>query len=430
MIHALAARIFLGGVVAAFGFLFGRPKAPQPLIDAAELANAGLVQYWQVELPTVKGERFGQLVLVDQNLYCVSDRGAVVVVHAPTGVIRWITELAEPGATIFEPTHRSSDVCLTTRGKVALRQQADGKETALLEIDFVPSAAAVADQQRLYVPGIDGMLRCLRLSDQVLLWRVRTAQPVVADPVLTTSVLYFASRDGVVHACRAQNKAKLWTVDLDTPIVARPGLLGRGLLVAGVNGSLYCLDAVSGKLHWRFRTPGQLRTAPVATKDAIYQYSQDHGLYAVDPATGRQIWQREAGLQFLAQDGSVAFVLNGLGEIVAVDNKTARQIAVVQATDVELAATNPDGPAMFLADRGGRLVCVRPAAHPYLRRKEVTAAWRVGPTDSREEDQLDTSKPAPGKTALPPPFDPLRSDDRTPTVAGYRLVPSPAPARP
>jgi hypothetical protein len=275
---------------------------------------------------------------------------------------------------------------------------------------------------------MDRLLHCIRLADNVPIWRIRTKTPIVARPLLTPSAVYFASRDGTIHACTPGQKTKVWTVELGTQVTAKMRLDDARLLVPGVDGSLYCLDAASGQLGWRFRTPGQLRTPPATAGNTVYQYSQDHGLYAIDMDTGRQLWQRPAGLQFLAQDGSVAYVLNGLQEIVGIDSDGAREVACVQAGRVELAATSPQGPSIFLASRRGQLICVRPASHPYLRRKQVSAAWQSSPaaTAGAEPGEMKAGTSATGPAEA---FDPLRSDDKTPAVAGYGLASPPTPGR-
>jgi eukaryotic-like serine/threonine-protein kinase len=45
------------------------------------------------------------------------------------------------------------------------------------------------------------------------------------------------------------------------------------------------------KIKWQFHTGGQVMSSPAVTADTVYIGSNDHFLYALDRATGAQLWK-------------------------------------------------------------------------------------------------------------------------------------------
>ncbi|HUW84086.1 MAG TPA: PQQ-binding-like beta-propeller repeat protein [Phycisphaerae bacterium] len=403
---------------------YGRPVVPT--VDVVELRGAGLAQYWQVDLPLDRREQLQRLELVDDNLYCITDCGTVAAVHAPTGVIRWIVPVTAAGRPVLGPTNTSQDALVTTAEALTRYDRVSGEAAGKLRIDFMPSCPAVADGQRVYAAGLDKLMRCVRLADEVLVWQVQTADPVISAPVLSESALYFASRDGVVYSCQPQSKRERWTVELGEPVLADLQVSGQAVVVSSTSGSVYCLEADSGRVRWRFRTPGQLLHSPAATGDAVYQYSQDHGLYALDLASGRQLWHRRVAWQFLGQHNSVAYLFDGMGLIVGVDNRTGEDVGTARAGGVELAAVNRRGPDLFVASSKGSVVCIHPRSQPYLTRDELAAAWRSAqPAGDRPDAGVTAGSAETSQAPADAQLDLLRSSDATPAVGGYNVLAEP-----
>jgi len=405
------------------GAIVGWARPGAPMVELAELRGAGLAQYWQVDLPLDRGEHLRRLELVDDNLYCITDRGAVAAVHAPTGVIRWIVPVTAVGRPVLGPTNTSQDALVTTAEALARYDRVNGEAVSEVKVGFMPSCPAVADAQHVYAAGFDKRMRCVRLADEVLLWQVQTADPVISAPVLTESALYFASRDGIVYSCRPPNKRERWTVELGEPVLADLQVSGQAVVVSSTSGSIYCLEADSGQVRWRFRTPGQLLHSPAATQDAVYQHSQDHGLYALDLATGRQLWHRQAGWLFLGQHGSVAYLFDGMGQIVGVDNRTGEDVGRARAGGVELAAVNRRGSNLFVGSSKGSVVCIHPRSRAYLTRDQLAAAWRSAePAGQQADEGVEAGSSETSQAPADAGFDPLGSTDTTPAVGGYDVL--------
>ncbi len=78
---------------------------------------------------------------------------------------------------------------------------------------------------------------------------------------------------------------------------SHPTVAGGRLFVGSQNGTVYALDAKTGCIHWTFSASGGVRTA-VAVAPAggarlvVYFGDTAANAYALDAATGRQLWMR------------------------------------------------------------------------------------------------------------------------------------------
>lgn len=119
-------------------------------------------------------------------------------------------------------------------------------------------------------------------------------------------LLFVATDAGVLHAIEPEGTTK-WTFETGQPIKARPAAIGGAVYVASDSGFLYKLDKRTGKEHWRARidagSPARLpvtepktrwdryASSVVADANRVYVGSRDGHLYALDAATGREIWK-------------------------------------------------------------------------------------------------------------------------------------------
>jgi polyvinyl alcohol dehydrogenase (cytochrome) len=89
----------------------------------------------------------------------------------------------------------------------------------------------------------------------------------------------------------------------------QPTVVGNRVYIGSDNGFVYSIDATSGCVHWSFHAQAGVRTAisigRLTTGDserfAAYFGDLKANVYAVDAATGRQIWTRRADEHALAR---------------------------------------------------------------------------------------------------------------------------------
>lgn len=72
------------------------------------------------------------------------------------------------------------------------------------------------------------------------------------------------------------------------------------LFVASTDGFLYALDPATGKELWKFRTPWSIGCAPVFVDGLVLQACYQGPLFALEAASGRERWRVNAGTAVFA----------------------------------------------------------------------------------------------------------------------------------
>src|SRR5690606_15844637 len=71
---------------------------------------------------------------------------------------------------------------------------------------------------------------------------------------------------------------------------AAPVVSGVKVLVGSGDGHLYALDLGDGKLLWKYKTGGRIRSTTLVDGKTVYQASHDGIIYALDIETGKLLW--------------------------------------------------------------------------------------------------------------------------------------------
>lgn len=146
------------------------------------------------------------------------------------------------------------------------------------------------------------------------------------------NLLLFQDTEGVLTALDTQAQRLKWLVDLQgkqkkrSGIVQMPLVQGERVFVGTSDGTLSCLNRSTGKPLWRHPF------SAASPKIALEQLSADtkrlyattsEGLFALDPRTGRTLWQNASFGSVVVPEGDVLYGTNGnyLDQLGATDGK-------------------------------------------------------------------------------------------------------------
>lgn len=362
--------------------------AAPPLIDDAQLQNAGMFRYWQADLPLAVGDRVDKAELRDDTLYVTTMKGTLFSVSAETGLVRWGAKVAAPDDVIYSATPlRGHDdagpVVIPTTSEILIYNRYSGALIQRTPMPFAPGSAAVGIEDRLYLGSADGLFYSLQLDlrgriEPVKRWEVRTDRPVTAAPLLTDAgTLIFATHGGTVYACFAEDKTLRWAARTTGAVLANPALGDDGVYVASMDRSLYKFRLSDGRLMWRVRLPRPLEEGPVLAGGRVFQYCPQWGLSALDPNTGEETWRRPDGRAFLSHSRGNDIIMSLSGKIEVVASALGQVQYTIDAPEVDATVANTHDDAVYLLAGDGRVLCARVDTVPYLRRQQVIAARRV-----------------------------------------------------
>lgn len=381
-------------------------RSGRSLVDEGQLGAAGLVKYWEANLPLGEGDRIGAGYLIDEALYVITRNSNAYALKADVGLLRWVNNLTEPDYKVFPPTHvRRADgagpVIFPTTTATLVFDRFSGELVGQFTPEFATGSAAAAYDNLLFMGSTGGRFYSMiynnpRLGRPVIRWDVLVRGPVTAAPVLyDRDNLIVASHGGVVVSCRGGDKTLNWSFETGGAILADPVVDGDGVYVASLDRSLYKLSKSIGIRLWQARFPRPLEASPIAIGDTVFQFCPGHGLTALNAVDGTERWRHPTARAFAAHSSAGDIVLTDNGTLEVLDHATGDVRASVDAPAVINTVPNPFGPAVYLLGTEGRVLALQLDSVPYLRRQQIMAARKqlnLPPVD--ESSQIKPVRPA------------------------------------
>jgi outer membrane protein assembly factor BamB len=190
----------------------------------------------------------------------------------------------------------------------------------------VTSSPAV-DEERVVFADRDHTVYALARDDGSLRWKVETGADLplpwghegwdyfTASPTLLGDRVLVGSGDGNLYALDVRGGSERWRFTAGARVRTTPAVAGDTVLFGDSAGMFYAIELSTGALRWRFETVGHTLTAAdvgfdrrqiyssAAVHDGVaYFGSRDALLYAVDIATGEELWR--------SGDGTSAWVIS------------------------------------------------------------------------------------------------------------------------
>jgi outer membrane protein assembly factor BamB len=246
--------------------------------------------------------------------------------------------------------------------------------------------------------GEDGVVRALDARTGAVRWTFRTGGRIRARPTLSGGDVYVAADDGLVYRLSAHRGEELWRVRLvEKPIERLPFddpktrydrfgsevTVGGGRAYVGTHdGRVVALDPATGRALWEFATGGSVLGAVTLLSNRAYAGSFDGRVYALDAVTGALVWQRDtrgAVVSAPASAGDRLVVGNRTYDLLGLDARTG-EVAwkrYVWFSWIESSAAIRDGVA-YVGSSDAAAVFAVDAASGQLEWKADALGWAWG----------------------------------------------------
>lgn len=314
-------------------------------VSAEIITRSGIKQLdmrrtWHTKLPLAADETVQRAVVLDDNLYVLTSRNAAFTLHTPTGVLRWVRQVADEGQVIRGPSHSAEYVFFTTTGSVRVMHRHSGLaagEPRHLEgviIEVVGHSARLSIGELHGVRGGDvlevkrmdnnGQLSATFASIKVTSVQARESQGritrlgnikvasgdvILADVVLPKAEIRLpraASGPAVVddedRLYFAAANQRLYSIDmlsgfqhyqLATPrgMTITPVIYGDNMYIADHEGVVTAFDRLAYRKNWSFETEGPIFADLVVGDQYVLVASSDRSLYCLDRKNGKRLWR-------------------------------------------------------------------------------------------------------------------------------------------
>jgi outer membrane protein assembly factor BamB len=125
-----------------------------------------------------------------------------------------------------------------------------------------------------------------------------------SSPVIVGSTVVIGAPDGGVYALHLATGKQLWRTQTNGRVRATPSVHDGTVVVGSWGGGVYALDLASGMERWVHRTEGDtldskkfgfdrraVQSSAAIANGSVYVGSRDGAVYALDEATGKRRWR-------------------------------------------------------------------------------------------------------------------------------------------
>ena len=230
--------------------------------------------------------------------------------------------------------------------------------------DLYLSSPAVVDGV-VYVGSGDGHCYALDAATGQLTWKFATGDVVHSSPAVVDGTVYFGSWDTFLYAVDAatgQAKWKFKTGDdaenhNQTGIQSSPAVVDGTVYFGCRDSHLYAVDAATGQEKWKVKITW-INASPAVREGRIYFGTSIPAFFvALDAGTGKELYRFDAHVPVFSSPalaGNLALFGSFNGSLYAVDLASGKQVWEFQTEAAKKNAAgclNPDGslnfPALF-----------------------------------------------------------------------------------
>jgi len=338
------------------------------LVSGELLKAAELELVWANKVPMRKGETLKQLFIAGEGIYGLSTHlsggrsgNYITALNRQKGTMIFSRELSPAGFPVVGWELYGDELFSVVGGELVEIDPQSGKELSAMRLETGAACAAVRNRSYFYVGGTDRRVHTLRADDKVRLFRVSAENDSAVVSILADEdFVVFATDRGNVVSFTADGPRQLWQFYAAKAVVGPIARDASSLFVASKDTNVYRLDIRKGRLIWKYQTEAMLDRGPLVTGSVVYQYVRDKGLAAIDKKSGEGLWQLAGGVDLLAEAGGKAYVITDKGTLVVMDNQKGVELYTVNFAGVSKYAANTGDSKMYIADKDGRIACIKP----------------------------------------------------------------------
>jgi len=158
-------------------------------------------------------------------------------------------------------------------------------------------------------------------------WSVPTGLHIWAAPAFDDERVFAASFDRCLYALDPGTGRRHWSRDLGNFLASTPAVVGPHVVVGTLGGEVVAVERRTGRVAWRTELGGPVYASVAASADTLYVGAADGAVHALDARTGAMRWSRQLSgciRGSAAVVGDQVLVPDGDGRVVCLDTWGAR----------------------------------------------------------------------------------------------------------
>lgn len=334
--------------------------------------NAEMTGAVDAKLPDQLAERWafkcrdtieGAPAIVAGVVYVASMDKHLYAVDFATGTLKWKTPLGPMKAS---PAVANGRVYVgDVEAKFHCVEAATGKKLWTFEANGEITAGANFHGDLVLIGAHDSTLYTLTPDGKVA-WKYQIDGPVNGAAAVAGGRTFVAGCDSILHTVDAATGKALGQVDIGGQAGATAALAGDSVYVGTMANQVVCVDLKANKRTWAFeakRRQQPFYASTAVTDSLVIAGGRDKKVYALDRATGNEVWNFvtegmvDASPVVVGGRVYVGCLSNG-GEFYALDLKTGRQLQqIILDGAVTGSAAVADG-CLLVGTEKGTLYCL------------------------------------------------------------------------
>lgn len=136
-----------------------------------------------------------------------------------------------------------------------------------------------------------GTVSKIRIKDGSKLWTKTFPGKIFSTPAVSGNYLVFGCTDGKIYALNPDTGAQLWAFEAERSVLGSPVIFDEKVFVGASDGCFRCLNLADGSLVWRFDdVEGFIESRAFVDAQQVVFGSWENRLYSLDTRTGKLQW--------------------------------------------------------------------------------------------------------------------------------------------
>ncbi len=334
------------------------------LVSPAMLNHCGLDVAWHKTLFVKSDEKVERMLIHDKYLVILTDHNFLYCLNRNTGKTLFMVTLATRGLPVCGPSFYENSMMVMVGKKLKIIDMQVGKITATKDFHFVGGSAVfppIRNDEYFYISSSNKRLFAFDIDKDIVSFPATSNDDSIINSVIADeSHLVFSTEGGDVVRIKTSESKKLWRFQADG-IVASMVRDGEWVYVSSLDRKLYKLNIEDGESGWLSSVliGESLKDSARVGKKVIYQYGGVKGLFAIDKASGKKLWQIKEGFDLLSENGSRAYTLTQPSKLVVMDNAKGEKLYSVNFAGVSVHAANTEDSMIYVACKKGRVMSIK-----------------------------------------------------------------------
>ena len=204
------------------------------------------------------------------------------------------------------------------------QEYAKAKEQWVVQTGAGIYCSPAVENDQVFVGDDLGCLTAYALKNGKKLWSFVSGKRIVGTPAVSQGIVVFGSADRTIYGLNAADGSLRWKVNAAEPVLGAV-TIHEGIAYVGASDKTFrAIDVQSGKVVWSYdQVKGYIETKPLIADNKVIFSAWDNTLYALDKATGKEIWKWTGGLTRMHFSPAAVWPVTSNGKVFIADPQRA-----------------------------------------------------------------------------------------------------------